>query len=1014
MTTRKPGRSRAAFRPWAAAAVLVAFTFPLSIPAADAPAQTTTSPAKANDETVQLTPFEVRADADNSYGALQSNSLTAFRMDLEKMPATAQVFTQTFMDDIAATSIEEVLTGYAGTVTASSSNASASIEMVGDRDGGSGLSIRGTGAGEMKRDGFTGPHVNARTASGKTDNFSIERIELVEGPQSILYGAVGGGGVINNVSKRAQFGRNRGSVRLTFNQYGGKRGQLDYNIGAKNVAVRVAAAVEEKRTFRYNIGGDFSGLYTEIAFKLGQNTILRLHTEKTSNFAITTKKPNIDNFLPVGDSRRGKDVRWLALTGQLENLGNTIINGGVNYRNLESLFGWWNGENIKDHWTGAVLESKLPWGFSTQLTAYYDNMVDNRLDTIGPSLVPGRGLTGSAANPYDGSAIRIPAPLADNQQRNRDKGVRVELLHEKTFQLFGVRGDSKTALGASGFHQYPGFGSGGVTHAYYQADANWNPVYAGGASGPDYTKTEYGRIIMPSSADLYVPIQNGIPLRPFFAPTSPRITVNGVNYVRLQRIYTDPSFQNPVNFKGAVPNAPGTSTGFSGSFNNNAETHSRYYSATNVTDWMNGRLTTLVGYGFTNFESENLSIPPPDTFVKFKYLTGWGIGANYRVLKWMRAYVELAKSAQASGSTDDIIGQPLKTPDAKSPRPEIGLKFFTPDNTYAAQLNWNPSTLTRFENKNIGDASFTDIINPDGINHRFGTGTRTQQRVNLDRTLESMSLVLTAQPTPNWRIRLLAAHIDGKIAKDVAYKQLYNDQFYVNGGVISYADKTPVLVDPTAKNPTGPKVPLTLAMITDPTNPYYVTPNVDSGSISNPTLKSVLTAVDPIHGTAATGVTGLPVSQNQYGFVSAYPDDTVLIYKAGERNTGFNEYTFNFTNHYDFREGFLKGVGVLVDLQTYYKNRAYYTIYPGSGSSTSAAKQVRMLYRLPAATQLNLGVSYRRKLMGKYAWSSQLNIRNALNHYRVWVVPTPGNGNTLNARLSANPREFVWSNSIEF
>jgi outer membrane receptor protein involved in Fe transport len=169
---------------------------------------TTTSPARpSKEETIQLNAFEVRADPDNSYGALESNSLTAFRMDLTKAPATAQVFTQTFMDDIAATSIEEVLTGYAGTVTAAANNPNAALFAPGDRDGSQGLSIRGVSAGEIKRDGFIGPPNNARTASGNTDNFSVERVEVIEGPQSILYGSVGGGGVINSVSKRAHFGR---------------------------------------------------------------------------------------------------------------------------------------------------------------------------------------------------------------------------------------------------------------------------------------------------------------------------------------------------------------------------------------------------------------------------------------------------------------------------------------------------------------------------------------------------------------------------------------------------------------------------------------------------------------------------------------------------------------------------------------------------------------------------------------------------------------------------------------
>src|SRR5262245_56949351 len=178
-------------------------------PASETSPRPGSTTANKSDEAIQLSAFEVRADADNSYGALESNSLTAFRLELNKAPVTAQVFTQTFMDDIAATSIEEVLTGYTGSVTASSNNPAAQLFAPGDRDGAQGLSIRGVGAGEIKRDGFIGPPNNARTATGNTDNFSVDRVEVIEGPQSILYGSVGGGGVINSVSKRAQFNLSR-------------------------------------------------------------------------------------------------------------------------------------------------------------------------------------------------------------------------------------------------------------------------------------------------------------------------------------------------------------------------------------------------------------------------------------------------------------------------------------------------------------------------------------------------------------------------------------------------------------------------------------------------------------------------------------------------------------------------------------------------------------------------------------------------------------------------------------
>lgn len=268
-------------------------------------------------------------------------------------------------------------------------------------------------------------------------------------------------------------------------------------------------------------------------------------------------------------------------------------------------------------------------------------------------------------------------------------------------------------------------------------------------------------------------------------------------------------------------------------------------------------------------------------------------------------------------------------------------------------------------------------------------------------------------------MRFNLTHLDGEISKDVIYQQVYNDQFYTSGGVVTYRDNTPVLVDPsgdvtaTANRTT----PLTLAMINTPGNPYYAQPDPTSGRITNSTLRTVLTAADPVRGAAATGAVGLPISQIQYAFTSPYPNGVVPIYQKGELNTGFNEYTLNFQNNYQFSSGMLKGFGVFTDVQTYYKNRAYYVNYPDATGSLLGTRVTRELYRLPRATVLNVGLSYRRKLPWfgeKYTWTTQLNVRNALNHYKVWVVPTAGNGSVLNARLSAQPRHFIWTNSVSF
>ena len=91
------------------------------------------------------------------------------------MPATAQVFTSQFIEDVAATSVQEVLVNYSGLVGADPNNSSAPLNnFPGDRDGsGGGLGIRGLASVPPKRDGLVGPRSTARTL-GQSSTGSAE------------------------------------------------------------------------------------------------------------------------------------------------------------------------------------------------------------------------------------------------------------------------------------------------------------------------------------------------------------------------------------------------------------------------------------------------------------------------------------------------------------------------------------------------------------------------------------------------------------------------------------------------------------------------------------------------------------------------------------------------------------------------------------------------------------------------------------------------------------------------
>jgi outer membrane receptor protein involved in Fe transport len=993
---------------------------PAAPPAAETPGML------AAGEILELSPFEVNVTKDRGYSALQSNSLTAFSMDLEKMPATAQVFTATFIDDVAATSVQDVLVNYTGLVGADPNNGAAALNnFPGDRDGSGGnLGIRGLAAVPPKRDGLAGPRSTSRTALGYNDTFSLERIELVEGPQSLLYGAVGGGGVVNVVSKRPLFSWRQTALSFRMDQYGSRRAVLDANHGTDRIAVRVAALASVSRTVRENLGSDDLGLYATLGFRLGENTTVRFFHELTDargNVNYTPVSGDLNNFLYVkdaagrpvrdaagipvvdlGDPRRGQDVRYLALTGQLADLEGVLWDGPVDYNHISSFGSWWSSERIRNDYSGLTLETKLPWGFAAQVTAIYSETLDERA-TVGKNLVPAAGYPGAGANPLPETAVRFTPGL--NLQGDRTRGVRLNLLHKAHLDFGGLQAETQTAFGYEWGHQGPAFGSSGIDQLYYQADGNWDAV-----TSPAIT-LDYGRVPLGS---LYFGVQRGIPREPFFRPATGRVTINGQNYVLQDRIRRDPALVTAANPLGFVPNNPTAANpnGFAGNWNLGGDTRSRLLSLANYTEWADGRLTTLAGASVNRFDTTNIG-PTRVTRVGPQDYWGYQVGANYAVRPWLRAYAAVSTAGQAAGTTKDFHGNPLKVPKARSPAPEIGLKIRLRDDRLSLLLSYNLTTKVENEALNAG-LDYFNAVNPDGLNGRHNSG---DQWINLDRRSASTELVLTARPTAGWRLRLSAAKLGGEITNTVTYAQLYNDQFRLSAGTAVYADGTPVRVDPATGAPVADGgAPLTLAMINDPASLLHAAPHADSGAITNPVLRAALGS-NPIAlahgGPSATGTTGLPISALQYDW-PARGEGTVTVVRAGDLNTGLNEYTFNLQSNYTFSTGRLKGLGLFASMRAFARNRAYYTQVFPSAAAGSALQADRVLYRLPAAAIFDVNLSYRRQLRDGVEWSTQFSVKNLFDRAEVTVLPSAANAAQPRARLSAQPRQLIWTNTFRF
>lgn len=114
---------------------------------------------------------------------------------------------------------------------------------------GEGVRIRGfeADAGDIYRDGVR------ESGQVRRSTANVERIEILKGPASVLYGRGAGGGVVNLVSKQARFDA-KSSVTVRGGSWDNYGGTLDINkVVNPNVAVRLTVDREQADSFRSGI-----------------------------------------------------------------------------------------------------------------------------------------------------------------------------------------------------------------------------------------------------------------------------------------------------------------------------------------------------------------------------------------------------------------------------------------------------------------------------------------------------------------------------------------------------------------------------------------------------------------------------------------------------------------------------------------------------------------------------------------------------------------------------------------
>ncbi len=280
------------------------------------PAPKAAAAAEAEDVIV-LTPFEVNTTTDKGYAATDTLAGSRLRMELRDVAASITVVNKDFMNDIAANTLEDLLTytagteieGISGNFSGSGFNPGGFTELNGaSRRVQSEVRVRGLSNGiDQTRDYFI--------TDAPMDNYNLDRIEVLRGPNAILFGLGKPGGIANSGLIKAQLTKTKTEVKTQIDQESSKRIVFDHNqVLIKDVlALRFAALLSNKRYQIKPAHKNDERYYLTATWRPWKGGQLRVSTEKAKE---KTNKPYI--FTPMNSVSWWIDMGkpyWNPMTG---------------------------------------------------------------------------------------------------------------------------------------------------------------------------------------------------------------------------------------------------------------------------------------------------------------------------------------------------------------------------------------------------------------------------------------------------------------------------------------------------------------------------------------------------------------------------------------------------------------------------------------------------------------------------------------------------------------------------
>ncbi|MEM8866869.1 MAG: TonB-dependent siderophore receptor [Verrucomicrobiota bacterium] len=125
--------------------------------------------------------------------------------------------------------------------------------------------------------------------------YNIEQVEILRGPNALLFGRGGAGGILNRVTKKAELGEEFIAYELSIDTFGSYEAQLDGNVAlGEDSAFRINAYYDAFENHRDFSDGDGFGVNPTFKFALSEKTTLDI------SYEYLDYDRSIDRGIPTG------------------------------------------------------------------------------------------------------------------------------------------------------------------------------------------------------------------------------------------------------------------------------------------------------------------------------------------------------------------------------------------------------------------------------------------------------------------------------------------------------------------------------------------------------------------------------------------------------------------------------------------------------------------------------------------------------------------------------------------